>query len=89
MGIGEDVALVELQNIATLFTPVTKRYTARGSITCFHFRPQEFFVEDSLQCGWPQFDGRLQSLAADGVADCLSGIFFICSHQPLCVIGFM
>ena len=74
------------RTFAKLFTPVTKRYVGARLNHMLPLSSQEFFVEDTLQGGWPQFHGRLQGLATDGIADCLPGVF---SDQPFRVISFM
>ena len=75
MGIGKDVALIELQNIRKVVHPSHEAvYRARFN-DVLPLSPQEFFIEDAFQCGWPQFHCRLQSLAVNRIVDRLPGTF--------------
>src|ERR1700691_193728 len=89
MGIGEDVAFVEFDNVLEI---VHASDEAIHSPRLNHVLPlssEEFLVEDALQRWWAQFDSRVQGLAVGGVAYRLPGVFSAFSNQPLGVISFV
>src|ERR1700683_5581992 len=89
MSIREDVALVELKNIGEVVHAGYKAVYGARLDDVLPLSPQEFLVEDALQRGWPQFHGRLQSLAVYGIVHGQPWIFPFFSNQPFRVIGFM
>src|SRR5258706_2104522 len=86
MGIGEDVAFVELQNVGEA---VDTGHIAIGGARLddvLPLSPHEFFVEHALQGWWAQFHGSLQGAAINGIFYCLPRVL---SNQSFCVKSFM
>src|ERR1700691_98743 len=89
MGIGEDVALVELDNIVEIVYAGHKSIYGARLDDVLPLPSQEFLVKHTLERGRAQFHGGIQGMALNRIVDCLAGILATRAHQPLRVIGFM